>query len=175
VRALLWLFAPGGHVGPKPTEIAGAHFCLHVLGEPVVLLFGDEPRDVQAKGFRQLDAAREIAQEAGVAQESLEHGRNANMPLIGRKAASELVKCLCVEVSQLIERRRSRHRPFKLCQSDDATGAQYALAFGKHLWPFAGPYNAIECPFIDQVEGRIGKSERLLDIHDLKAGIAVAT
>ena len=107
---LLWLFSPGRHICPEPAEIACEHFCLHVLVEPLPLLFGGEPFDFEHKGFHQFKDVDEIAKEAfeidcacrdihdvplvfdileaGIAQQSLKHGRYADMPLIYRKATS---------------------------------------------------------------------------------------
>src|SRR5579864_859032 len=113
--------------------------------------------------------------EAGVAQQSLEHGRNADMPPIHRKATSCFVKCPCSDAPQLIERRGGRHRHFQFGETDDSARTQDTLAFGKQLWPFSGPHDAKKRPCIDQVEGRLLKAQWLLDIHDFETGIAIAT
>ena len=62
--ALPWFFSPDRHICPEPAEIACEHFCLHVLVEPVVLLFCREPFDFEHKVFHQLDDVDEIAKEA---------------------------------------------------------------------------------------------------------------
>src|SRR5258708_27219428 len=113
--------------------------------------------------------------EAGIAQQSLEHGSNADMPPIHRKATSCFVKCPCSDVPQLIERLGGRHRHFQFGETDDSARAQDALAFGKQLRPFAGPHDAKERPYIDQVEGRLLKEQWLLYIHDHEPGISIAT
>ena len=54
IVALPWHFSPGCHVCPEPAEIACEHFCLHLLIEPLPILFGGETLDFEHKGFHQL-------------------------------------------------------------------------------------------------------------------------
>ncbi|RAQ95865.1 hypothetical protein A4R35_09980 [Thermogemmatispora tikiterensis] len=137
-----------------------------VLEDRIVLLGAHRPLDG--------GGSQPHIDQAGLPHQPGQHGRDPQMLPGGGEALARPRERLAAQGHEPFEGGTGGQRLLHLGQAHDPAGDEEAPTLGEQLRPGLRQHEAPQEPAIDQVEGGIGESERLHDVHDLKVDVLQA-